>query len=322
MSGEKYSEYRLRRERAERLQLEQRIGSLQAECQALQARAFEMVAGVSEGLRTTFSAEVQQAQRWLDTCEASDLGKPAGEPGLDGLRAAQQQLDRALSQGREVLQTLTVALTQKADELGRRLAGRLARVEQAALARQTADRAVVWPAGNRSNRTRYCRCSNAPGGRAIHRLGAGGVDTGFPAGRARQARRATGGEAPETAVSAEGTATDMPGDAIRGGKACPASRRQDDRGAPMVYEVDTFDRGKITFRLTLERISTFAEVAEDRCFEEFDAISEFLEENFGIETEFQMADGSPRPIGRKKGEKDEPTGSDRQAGMSGEASAW
>jgi hypothetical protein len=71
--------------------------------------------------------------------------------------------------------------------------------------------------------------------------------------------------------------------------------------------VDTLDRGRVAFTLSLEDISSFSEIVQDRCFEEFGQLSRYLEEAFGIQTQFRLADGELPPKLRHKGELDLPT---------------
>jgi hypothetical protein len=97
----------------------------------------------------------------------------------------------------------------------------------------------------------------------------------------------------------------------------PHLEHEGDRGSRILYTVDTVDRGRISFSLTLEKISTFSEIADDRCFEEFGQISQYLEEAFGIQTSFRLADGEPLPRLRQKGELDLPDDAGRYAEAGG-----
>ena len=77
----------------------------------------------------------------------------------------------------------------------------------------------------------------------------------------------------------------------------------------VVYEVETHINGRIVFYLTLDGISTESEIAEDRCLDKFDALSQQLSDQFGVNTQFRTEDD--RPVDRllQRGEIDLPEGS-------------
>ncbi len=87
----------------------------------------------------------------------------------------------------------------------------------------------------------------------------------------------------------------------------PQSLRDGDRSAPIILLVDTYDRGRIRFALTLDQIESDSDVSEQHCFEEFDSLSQRLRESFGIETQFECA-GTLIPRRIRKNEKETPDG--------------
>ena len=93
----------------------------------------------------------------------------------------------------------------------------------------------------------------------------------------------------------------------------PRYERQGDHGSRILFTVDTLDRGRIAFTLSLDDISSFSEITQDHCFEEFGELSQYLEKTFGIHTQFRMADGEPVPELLRKGELDLPADAGRQA---------
>ena len=136
MSGRKCSEFQLQQERAEKLRLLQSLTSLHSEAQSLKERTATLLDTVSEDVRASFSNEVHSAQQWLSQVDVPDIKGLGMETNVASLRTTNSKLAQAAVQGRQARETLTVAFTQKADELGRRLAGRLAEVERAYISRQ------------------------------------------------------------------------------------------------------------------------------------------------------------------------------------------
>ena len=88
----------------------------------------------------------------------------------------------------------------------------------------------------------------------------------------------------------------------------PRYEREGDRSSSILLTVDTLDRGRLAFTLSLDEISSFSEIVDNHCFEEFGQLSEYLEEKFGVQTAFRLADGSPPPKLIRKGELDQPGG--------------
>lgn len=133
MSGRKCSEFQLQQERAEKLRLLQSLTSLHAEVQSLKERTAALLDTVSEGMRASFPDETRDARQWLNDLNAvsvPEIEHLGMDTELSLLRMTHETLERAATQGRRARETLTIAFTRKADELGQRLAGRLAEVER------------------------------------------------------------------------------------------------------------------------------------------------------------------------------------------------
>lgn len=81
--------------------------------------------------------------------------------------------------------------------------------------------------------------------------------------------------------------------------------------------VDTINRGRVTFFLSLDAIESDSCITDSHCFEEFGRLSEQLTESFGVLTEFKMADGTALPKLKRQGERDEPTGATRDTNSIG-----
>ncbi len=120
MSGEKYTQVRLQRERQEKLNLLQSLQSLQSESAALQKQWTDQINGMSEGLRSTFDTEVAASRQWLHGTTPVDTYSM--DHSLDDLRQTQRRQEQVTNSGRTCLRNLQLALTQKADAIGRAVA--------------------------------------------------------------------------------------------------------------------------------------------------------------------------------------------------------
>lgn len=72
--------------------------------------------------------------------------------------------------------------------------------------------------------------------------------------------------------------------------------------------VNTFNRGQLTFYLSLDEIEADSCIEKSHCHFEFGKLSEQLRNQFGIHTKFESAETAPPQV-IKKDEIDEPTGS-------------
>jgi hypothetical protein len=80
----------------------------------------------------------------------------------------------------------------------------------------------------------------------------------------------------------------------------------------IVYTIDTFSQGKIKFYLSLDTIDADSGIADNHCMSEFDKVSESLQKNFGVQTQFKrVLESAPERLIRK-GELDEPDGVEQQ----------
>lgn len=305
MSGWKASQFRLQREREEKQRQVQRLAGLHGELTGLRTRVATALRRVSEGLRATFSTEVQSAEGWLgglDLPNIDDLGMDSA-PGA--LADAEARLRQAVETGRRLHRTLTVAFAQRADEMGKRLAQDLAEVEGTYVSREELLR--LW-FGEAQTRAWQDVLKRAQGMLAHEEYAA--LEKVLRDLRAEIQHNARIAEAQEDKhqkrlyllkalrqACAEMGFREMSG---------PGYEREGERGSRILLTVDTMDRGQIAFTLSLDTVSSFSEIAENRCFEEFDEISRYLEQQFGIHTKFRPEAGAPEPRLIRKGEMDLP----------------
>ena len=106
MSGEKYTEIQLQRERQEKLSLLQTLQSLQSESAALQQQLADQINSMSEGLRATFNAEVAASRQWLQG--ATPVGKYSMDHSLADVRQAQRRQEQITSAGRTCLKNFSL----------------------------------------------------------------------------------------------------------------------------------------------------------------------------------------------------------------------
>lgn len=85
-----------------------------------------------------------------------------------------------------------------------------------------------------------------------------------------------------------------------------------DRKSEIIYEVDTVDQGRIRFFLTLDGIRSHSDILDERCFNEFDKLSSYLDNEYGVKTRFRPENEKPDERLIHKGELDFPEDGQRE----------
>lgn len=316
MSGHKCSQVRLQREREEELRLLQRVRGLHAEAVGLKERAEALLSGASPGLRATFSSETDRAERWLTQTPIPEVDGLGVGIGVAAFKDREGRLAPVVSEGRQIQEALSIAFTQKADEMGRGLAGRLAEVERLYLSHKGVLELwfdSAWIESLKGRLLEAQRQLEMEAYAALEQMLSSIEETLATSSKhaveqeEKHQRRLYLLKALQTVCAEMGFREIEP----------PVHEREGDRGSRIIYTVDTLDRGKIVFALSLEGVSSYSETADTHCFEEFDTLSEFLAQEFGIHTEFQPVDGRPRPALKQKEEKALPRSHGAQAQFGG-----
>lgn len=310
MSGEKYTEVQLQRERQEKLDLLQSLQSLQAECTALQKQLANQINGMSEGLRTTFNAEVATSRQWLQ--ELGPVDAYSMDRDIDELRQARRRWEPITTAGRTYLKNLQLALTQKADALGHAVAEQRVVVTQLLLQHREvlglwydADAVAAWEskleqATQRLASDRYHEAQQQF--TALHGELRAKADQAVD--REAQHQRRLYLLKALRQVAADLNFTEI---------APPRFEKPGERGSRIIFSVDTHDRGRIDFHLMLNGLGSFSEMGDKQCPVEFGTLSEQLQEQFGIQTQFRPVGAESTPELRRKGEKELPDDGARQA---------
>jgi hypothetical protein len=312
MSGRKDWEYRLARERQAKLDLVRQIERRRSEVAALREHVAAALEGASEGLRATFRNESEQARQWLR--QGGNRPEAAVDAGKDlpALREVLAQTDRDAAEGRRVQEALSVALTRKADALGRRLAQVLAQAEQACLG--ASDLARLWHGEAVVGRWEQ-ELVRARQLLAHEQYAA--VEPLLAALRADVEAKTRSAEEQEEkhqrrmylVKALRQVCADLGFEEV----GSPRFEHEGQRGSAIRLTFDTLDRGQIQFTVALDGVRSDSELVQRHCAEEVSALADRLEEEFGIQTTIKTADGQPVPRLLRKGERDLPGDASRQA---------
>ncbi len=304
MSGLKYSEYSLEREKEEKIELLQEISNLKKEIKIVREYLESLLLNTSEGLRTTFSQEVKETQEWL-TLELPVIEDLNMDTEISILRKIYFQFKEIAEKGRNLKEVLTFCFTQKADEMGKELTKKLIDLEQFYF--QNIRVLKLWC--EEEDIKRWKR-KIEEGYQLLEKEDYAALYSKIESLFKELKDKIEFSQIQENKhqkrlyllKALRQVCKEMGFEEV----VAPYYEKKGDRGSRILFIVDTFDRGKIKFALSLDNITSFSEASEDKCFEEFDKLSEFLEEEYGIKTEFKYEDGIRPPKLIKKGEMEFP----------------
>jgi hypothetical protein len=311
MSGIKTSTVEIRKARAERLRVQREIVRSRSEIAAIHAMLRGQVDGTPAGLRAAFPAEFAEAAAWLNANPARS--DPADETSsIEVLKLQASTASLASTAGRQVSERLLDAVTRQADQMGSDLGTRLAAF--------CTRLAIAEPLVRTWSGEDTCRSFRASADSA-QQLWTDRDFRGLSALLDRLERDVSDHQARAEKLDALHEDRLYVLKALR--QACrdlrfievdsPRYERDGYRESAIIVAVDTRDHGRVTFRLALDGISADSGLAEHHCFGEFRQLSAFLDEHFGVSTEFTLADGSSLPNLLRKGARDVPDDSARRA---------
>lgn len=303
MSGYKRSTVVLDTEREKKLRLLSDISNAGRRLDWLAARITETLDATPPGIRDTFESEVREATDWLSSRVERMVGRYDVTADTGVLSAHLSSMNALMDKGHQVIRTLTTNFTEKADVLYNELSSRLIQLEGEYH-------------GHRETLETWSGCETS--GHFVASLS-----------RARQilAKRQLSKlerlvQDVETALNLKvQEAQDLEHKhqkrlyVLKGLRQVCAKMgfdesepvyERDGKRSRIVYEVDTLDRGRIRFFLSLDGISTESGVADDRCLDEFDTLSSYLRDEFGVKTKFEREGDTTNGKLIQKGEQDLP----------------
>jgi len=312
--GTKFSKFRLKQERERKIQLIQSMKKRHVELQGLRDTLRETLGSVSDGMRSSFAMETKAAEQWLQSTGIPEITSLGTASDVSRINNVVSQLDLACAKARQLQEQCVLAYTQKANTVGQKLGQNLTETKQAFL--QYRQALQLWCDEKALNEwLKHLKTIES----LIKTEHYTNVETQLNTLKQEIIKKGKEVEAQEEKQqkrlyllkALRQMCTDM---GFKETKA-PIYEDSNKRDSRITFNVDTLDRGKITFSLALDGIICDSEIDHTRydLIEEFSALTEYLENKFGIITNFRLADGSPLPKLKQKGEKDLPTGHAREA---------
>ena len=305
MSGLKYSRIELEREQKARQEARAGIDRVGCELNGMGMRIREMLASIPRGVQDSFPGEMEKVKNWQREVEKA----PRPEDGMTSqeLNEVLKELNSISSRGTRALRILTDVQETKRDAKAREIIGEIELLKGSIsgakekmdlwkpdLVRQYLSEAVaIVPlveegefvraqAALRQLKDRFERSK-----RDIFDREARHQERLYVMNALKDVCRTLGfGEEEDAHLE-----------------------NDSDRGSPLIYKVDTYDEGLITFKLTLDGIEAQSAISTRLCMKEFNNLSEQLSEKFGVKTRFKVVtplDDGPELL--QKGELDLPDG--------------
>lgn len=301
MSGHSYTAFLLAQEQKERLRILDAIRRQEGEANELRAAIHDALAGAAEGIKATFAREVASAERWMSR---STLTVVSPQASIAEATSGQAERQRTIEAGRAAHRELLVALTRKADEMGRHLGAQLVEVESGYL--ECRGLVKGWfpeeaTAFDRSlDQARMFLASGHYGDLEplLARLSAERIDANTRAStleEQHQQRLYVLQALLQTCRKFRFRILEEPAEDALG----PSID-------PLIVRVDTLDKGKIDFTLSLDKIESNSNMISSYCPREFGLLSERLKQNFGVMTKFEVGEEDAPPIGLARDELDLP----------------
>lgn len=224
---------------------------------------------------------------------------------LDDLRQAQHRQEPINSDGRTCLKNLQLALTEKADAIGRAVAEQQIAVNQHLL--QNTDVLQLWNGQDAvaawklrlEQATQLADSEHYPEAEA--QLSA--LHSELHAEVSEATKKETQHQRRLYLLTAlRQVVADLHFTEITQ----PNFEKPQERDSRIVFSVNTHDRGRIDFHLTLEGLGSFSAMADNQCPVEFGTLSKQLNDQYGIQTRFRPVTGEATPELRRRGEQELP----------------
>jgi len=312
MSDYKYSTYSLQKEKEDKLRLLGDISAVRQVLSGLANKLSEVLNNAQDGVKATFSKEVKEAADWLKKIGPQLTEDVDMNTATDRLRTILSASNNLMVDGRKILGILVMSFTEKADALEKELISKLSQLES------------TYYGGKKMLETWF-----------EHET-IGEIDNYIKqAGIFLRERQLT--ELGKILESADRLINSRINDAqemerkhqkrlyvlkalrqvckeMGFAESEPRYEKEDKRNR-IVYEVDTLDQGNIRFFISLDSISANSAIPKNNCLEEFDKVSQFLEDEFGVKTKFMVEGARPDEKRIHKGEIDLPYGASQEKAL-------
>lgn len=302
MSGYKRSRLALQRERENKLRALQSINILKGKIEGIKKEVKTTLEKASSGLKSTFDKQAKDAEEWLKSTKTEE--RLDSQASLNKLQAQHKKLQDYVSSGEKVFQCLVTSFSEKASGLKKEIIVGLSKLKanyqgHEDLLKAWVKETTIEIEDDIKGIESYLEEEQL--GEAEKEIKM--IDT-FLENRIKDAQELSYKHKKRIYVlkALRQVCTEMGFREI----SVPKYEEEGNKKSRIVYETDTLDQGKITFYLSLDSIESLSDLMEDRCIEEFDRLSEDLEEKFGVKTSFRPPEEKPDERLIHRNEREQP----------------
>jgi len=312
MSGLKYSVFDVLATVAEILLLRRKIKTGKKELDAVREQLKDTLQNIPEWAKSTLQKQIRASETWFDKIASLETQSSYAGDDVDTLRTIVESLQDAIRTGRALLEVINASVRNGLDQLSSRVIQTCSIAEQQFtahrelierwLGKETASRmtSVFSNLKDMMNQKKYSEAEKLLAHTANQLQ--------------ENIRKATELEDKHQKrlyllKALRQVCSELGFQEVQE----PYFERENSLQSRIVYRVDTLDKGQITFYLALDHITSHSEIEENKCFGEFEEISKFLKDRFGVITNFKRPELPEQPKLIQKGELEEPTDSSAAA---------
>ena len=307
MSGRKCSTIDFDPERAQRQQLLTQINDFGRDIEGVRRQILDALSGATHGVKEFFSADAQKAEQWIESANhVNSLAPSSLNSSLSALSSRLNELQAVTREGLTLQNRLQEAFI---DEVGHLRAEGAKKIFEAQSLISRGDELIrLWFGSDEVEQFKemVSRIHEELQGDRLEQVAllSDSLNSDLvsklqsaEANEAKHQRRLYVLKALRQVCAEMGFQEVNP----------PSSLPPGDRGSRIELKVDTFNRGEVSFYLSLDSIEANSCISQTHCFEEFSQLSNQLAEAFGVITQFKMDEPSPPKL-KRKGELEEPNG--------------
>lgn len=284
MSGEKYSSVRLEEERRARNEALAKISQKKGELESFKKRIKSILLEIPDGIKESFKEDIKKAEAWFNI----RLTQPLEDMDSTKLNTILEEYDNAINEGENVIKILVEVTGKKRDEKAKRLIAdyelikgklngleplikkwKIANFEE--LQKETEIIPGLVEKGEFTRVERELNKNTLKLNEIQNRI--------LSLEHQNEVRRYVLESLRKVCIDELGWKEEGE----------PHLEDENNLSSAIIYEVNTYSSGRITFFLRLEGIRVNSEIPteDDLCYEQFNSLSESLKK-YGIFTEFEQ----------------------------------
>lgn len=289
MSGIKETEYRIDIKRQKRIELAESIHAVRKECEGMQKVMTNVLKEFSEGLKATFQEDVIAANKWVEG-KFDEYYEINENDDWESLEEAYKKILDIKNEGYDILNKLNEDLTEKAPEIEKKLKKECFDIESKLagynemLVSWFGEECIKDIKNNIDKIQNFTKAKDYKKAEALTSELNNKLNLVLSEAKNLEEKH-------QIRVRVVNSLRQVAKEMNFEEKIKPKFEKPETepmyKRSRIIYVVDTKDKGKIKFLISLDKISTDSEIFKDKCVGVFDEFSKILKKKYGISTEFR-----------------------------------